>query len=834
MIKFRGSRIAALLNGQSRSVRRSIQRAEVFSLCATESLEDRVLLVADDPYEDNDIKSDAYHLGTLTSQFTLNNLQMRDSADWFSFTMQGTGSIGNFARINFPHVQGNLTLELYDARGLLLSRSAGFGDVEQVSLNGLEGGTYFLKILGVGGAQNAYSMTINPSNLPPDDIYEDNDTFATATNLNSLTTPLVLNNLIMGDSADYFRFRIDTSAANHSYIRANFSHALGDLDLELYTAAGTVVRRAVGQFDVEEISMRGLAAGEYVLKVFGYQGAFNPNYSLTIAPQVNTPPTSGSKVLYAVFDGAFLSNSQLLQLAGNDWADSVYSYIDPQGDGIRVFPYERFHPQRETIITGILANLRADLAPFGITVQRITGTQFNAGISTGQGATTLFFGVTDEPGIYHVASDIDYANNNVNDIAFVGDEADAWGNVSDAIIAASDVALHEAGHTFGLYHVNVATFGFASPETMGLRYSTPPTEWLRNTSFLDQGFGEYLNHGGRLAGFQNTYQTMLSHFGLSANATKRFDLAPNLSQQMMEPGCCCPNCSSGVALLDLIRSSRTVSVDSGDGGSGGSSQTPSKVGVARANSGGGMTFYLDTNGNGQFDQTDAVFNFGLAGDIIVIGDWNGDGHDDFGVARPNGSGGLTFFLDSNGNRVFDDGDAVFNFGLVGDQIVVGDWNGDKISELGVARRNLQGGLIFSLDSDGSRSFNTGDAVFDFGLFGDMIIVGDWNGDGIDELGVGRRNGFGGLIFSLDSNGDRQFGNQDAVFNFGLESDRVIVGDWNGNKRDSLAVVRANGTGGQKIYRDYNGDYKFDATDALFAFDFGLVNDVLLAGKWSVV
>lgn len=258
-----------------------------------------------------------------------------------------------------------------------------------------------------------------------------------------------------------------------------------------------------------------------------------------------------------------------------------------------------------------------------------------------------------------------------------------------------------------------------------------------------------------------------------------------------------------------------------------------KFGVARPNSSGGLTFFLDSNANLGFDGFDAVFNFGLAGDIVVVGDWNGDGADDLGVARPNGSGGLTFFLDSNGNRMFDAGDAVFNFGLAGDIIVVGDWNGDGVDDLGVARPNGSGGLVFSLDANGNFGFDAGDSVFNYGLVGDIIVIGDWDGDGIDQLAVARPNATGGLTFSLDLNNSRFWEpSEDIAFNYGLVGDNIVVGDWDGDGLDALGVARANGTGGLRLFPDLNENYLFDATDALFAFDFGLADDLLIVGKWD--
>src|SRR5436309_2204286 len=56
-----------------------------------------------------------------------------------------------------------------------------------------------------------------------------------------------------------------------------------------------------------------------------------------------------------------------------------------------------------------------------------------------------------------------------------------------------------------------------------------------------------------------------------------------------------------------------------------------------------------------------------------------------GVVRPASSGVALFSLDSNGNGTFDSGDSVFYFGLNSDKFLVGDWNGDGKAKVGVVR-----------------------------------------------------------------------------------------------------------------------------------------------------
>ena len=65
--------------------------------------------------------------------------------------------------------------------------------------------------------------------------------------------------------------------------------------------------------------------------------------------------------------------------------------------------------------------------------------------------------------------------------------------------------------------------------------------------------------------------------------------------------------------------------------------------------------------------------------------------------------------------------------------MVGDWNGDGTDEVGVHR-----GDMWYLDYDGNYGWNVpGDQYHRFGITGDEPVVGDWNGDGTDEVGVHR-------------------------------------------------------------------------------------------------
>ena len=65
---------------------------------------------------------------------------------------------------------------------------------------------------------------------------------------------------------------------------------------------------------------------------------------------------------------------------------------------------------------------------------------------------------------------------------------------------------------------------------------------------------------------------------------------------------------------------------------------------------------------------------------------------------------------------------------------VADLNGDGIEEIAVYRAGT-----WLIDINGNRQLDAADMNFEMGETGDIPIVGDWDGDGIDEPGLYRES-----------------------------------------------------------------------------------------------
>jgi PKD repeat protein len=139
-------------------------------------------------------------------------------------------------------------------------------------------------------------------------------------------------------------------------------------------------------------------------------------------------------------------------------------------------------------------------------------------------------------------------------------------------------------------------------------------------------------------------------------------------------------------------------------------------------------------------------------------------------------------LDSTGLEV---SDASLSWGLPGDIQVIGDWNGDGKDDIGIFRPSSG---IWSLDSNGDNTYNSGvktPKIFR-GEAGWTPLVGDWNGSGTTKIGVYKT----GTVY-LDYNGNGVWDSgSDKGYNFGLTSDFIpVVGDWNGDGKTKLGFYR---------------------------------------------
>ena len=184
-----------------------------------------------------------------------------------------------------------------------------------------------------------------------------------------------------------------------------------------------------------------------------------------------------------------------------------------------------------------------------------------------------------------------------------------------------------------------------------------------------------------------------------------------------------------------------------------------------------------------------------------------------------------FTLDQDGNRSAGTGDrSAGPLGLSTDVPLVGDWNGDGLDDLGLYRPSTR---RFYLDLDGSGTWTTGDRTSAvFGAAGDLPVIGDWDDDGVAEIGTYNPTT---RAFTLDLDGSYSpTGNDVTTAALGLAGDLPLSGDWDGDGRDELGLYRP-GTG--QFLLDLNGSRTWDSGDRTSAA-FGTAGDRPVIGDWN--
>ena len=184
---------------------------------------------------------------------------------------------------------------------------------------------------------------------------------------------------------------------------------------------------------------------------------------------------------------------------------------------------------------------------------------------------------------------------------------------------------------------------------------------------------------------------------------------------------------------------------------------------------------------------DFIYHYGGSNDtLFVIGDWNGNGTMTPGVVRTNSSGQWEWLLSNSdgGGATYD---FVFGNAAPGDVLVVGDWDGNGTWTPGIVRTNSTGQLEWLLCNTNltSGSATTNDD-FVYGDAGDTPFVGDWDGNGTFTPGCVKA---GSNTWALRN--ENSGGVADITFGYGNGTGIPIVGDWDGNGTWTCGIIEGN-------------------------------------------
>jgi hypothetical protein len=176
----------------------------------------------------------------------------------------------------------------------------------------------------------------------------------------------------------------------------------------------------------------------------------------------------------------------------------------------------------------------------------------------------------------------------------------------------------------------------------------------------------------------------------------------------------------------------------------------------------------------------SAFFYGNPGDVAFAGDWDCDGVETLGLYRR--SDGYVYLRNSNTGGF---ADVTFYFGNPGDFPIAGDFDGDGCATVSIYRPSEARFYIINTLGGADRGLGTAEHSFVFGGEGDKPFVGDFDGDGIDTVGLHRETT--GLVYYRNSH---TTGSAEGQFTFGDSGDILVAGDWDGDGDDTVGVYRA--------------------------------------------
>jgi hypothetical protein len=233
------------------------------------------------------------------------------------------------------------------------------------------------------------------------------------------------------------------------------------------------------------------------------------------------------------------------------------------------------------------------------------------------------------------------------------------------------------------------------------------------------------------------------------------------------------------------------------------------------------------NGDGTF-QSAVSYYVGYQPGGVVVGDFNGDGIPDLAVTKFTYPTGKVGVLLGNGDGTFR---AQVNYDVSADPIsvAVGDFNGDGIQDLAVGTT----GMVSILLGNGDGSFqHAGDYKNGQGssLGADSVTVADFNGDGVQDIAVANYL-VGDTVSVLLGNGDGSFQDPKSFY-AGADPEGLASADLNSDGIPDLVATDyggSNGSGSALSVLLCNGDGSFQAP---IQYDVGKMPDTVAIGDWN--
>ncbi len=232
----------------------------------------------EDNYEENDTFLDLYNIteneGRWLSGIAGYGIQL--DADWYEIAIPSNVAKLT-ARLFHFEADGDMDLTLSKKEGPVHFVANDGGNDETITWEDPIPGEYALTVTGDrrGNFYNLlWELTFSEDN------YEENDARAAAFDLtgNERRSLSKLNGTGIQKDEDWYRISADADTVELR-VSATFSHDDGDIDLALYNATGSMIRRSISSTDNESITYPNPAPGDYYVRL--YYGNEGNEYDLS-------------------------------------------------------------------------------------------------------------------------------------------------------------------------------------------------------------------------------------------------------------------------------------------------------------------------------------------------------------------------------------------------------------------------------------------------------------------------------------------------------------------------------------------------------------------------
>lgn len=216
-------------------------------------------------------------LGNLLGSRTLTDwVGASDTNDMYRLDLAQAGSFA----LTLNGLGANADVRLLNGSGAVLASSLQAGTTAEAISRALAAGTYYVQVYPQAG--NSTNYALNLSLTPADGA---GNTLSTARNLGTLLANQRFSDWVGSfDANDNYRFSLTTNKT----VTLGLSGLAANVDLQLLDGAGTVLQSSNAAGTAPEMIRRGLAAGNYAVRVFANGG--NSAYTLDIA--ASDPPAA--------------------------------------------------------------------------------------------------------------------------------------------------------------------------------------------------------------------------------------------------------------------------------------------------------------------------------------------------------------------------------------------------------------------------------------------------------------------------------------------------------------------------------------------------------------